>query len=59
MKKKKDFTPSFPVNKDVEYIVKKTKDFEELFIKWRKKVFTIPVLTMIGVWIIVLYIIFS
>ena len=58
-KKKKDFTPSFPVNKDVEYIVKKTKDFEELSIKWRKKVFTIPVLTMIGVWIIVLYIIFS
>ena len=31
----------------------------DLFILLREKVFTIPVLTMIGVWIIVLYIIFS
>ena len=30
----------------------------DLFILLREKVFTIPVLTMIGVWIIVLYIIF-
>ena len=35
------------------------KSFKDLFIIWRKKVFTVPVLTMIGVWIIVLYIIFS
>ena len=31
------------------------KSFKDLFIIWRKIVFTVPVLTMIGVWIIVYY----
>jgi len=52
-KKKKDFTPSFPVDEDVEYIVKKKKHYSDF--TTIKKVFTVPVLTMIGVWIIVYF----
>ncbi len=40
----------YPKLEDVE-----NKSFKDLFIIWRKKVFTVPVLTMIGVWIIVYF----
>ena len=59
---KKDINePVVSVGEIIEDIEKNKKhysnSFKDLFIIWRKKVFTVPVLTMIGVWIIVLYII--
>ena len=56
--KKKDINEPDPKPEDLdqESFVELVYD---LFIVLREKVFTIPVLTMIGVWIIVLYIIFS
>ena len=55
LEKKKIHYPK-PEDLDQESFVELVYD---LFIVLREKVFTIPVLTMIGVWIIVLYIIFS
>ena len=40
----------YPKLEDVE-----NKSFKDLFIIWRKKVFTVPVLTMLGIWILVYY----
>jgi hypothetical protein len=58
--KKKDINePVVSVGEIIEDVEKKkkhyNKNFKDLFIIWRKKVFTVPVLTMIGVWIIVYY----
>ena len=57
---KKDINePVVSVGEIIEDIEKNKKhysnSFKDLFIIWRKKVFTVPVLTMIGVWIIVYY----
>ena len=57
---KKDINePVVSVGEIIEDIEKNKKHFglsnKRLFLIWMKKVFTIPVLTMIGVWIIVYY----
>ena len=57
---KKDINePVVSVGEIIEDIEKNKKhysnSFKDLFIIWRKKVFTVPVLTMIGIWIIVYY----
>ena len=57
---KKDINePEVSVGEIIEDIEKNKKHFglsnKRLFLIWMKKVFTIPVLTMIGVWIIVYF----